>query len=230
MTPEEKALLGKTALFCGIEDAAMEELFACLDPVCRSYGTGEILLAAGSTATSVGVVLEGSIEAFRPGAEGIRIPIAHMGPGGVFADVLGGSSLTSPVTVTAQTPCRVVYFPYRGILGQTGKTCAAHERLLQNLVRSISDKYFSLSHRVELLVMKSLRARISAYLLAEAARQSGEMFAIPHSRSRLAEYLNCDRSALSRELSRMQAEGLLETYKSSFKLKDMAALRAACHE
>ena len=45
-------------------------------------------------------------------------------------------------------------------------------------------------------------------------------------RAGLAEYLNCDRSALSRELSRMQQEGLIETYRGSFKILDVARLRA----
>lgn len=37
-------------------------------------------------------------------------------------------------------------------------------------------------------------------------------------RTELAAFLNCDRSALSRELSRMQEEGLIELFRGSFKL------------
>ena len=55
-------------------------------------------------------------------------------------------------------------------------------------------------------------------------RQSGR-FRIPFTRAQLAGYLNCDRSALSRELGRMQREGLLDTYRSSFKLLQPDALR-----
>ena len=55
--------------------------------------------------------------------------------------------------------------------------------------------------------------------------QSKRAFRIPFTRAQLADYLNCDRSALSRELSRMQREGLLDTYRSSFKLHDIDALR-----
>ena len=46
--------------------------------------------------------------------------------------------------------------------------------------------------------------------------------------ARLAAFLNCDRSALSRELSRMQEEGLIELFRGSFKLPDPERLRAAC--
>ena len=64
-----------------------------------------------------------------------------------------------------------------------------------------------------------------AYLSQEAARAGSSSFRIPFTRAQLADYLNCDRSALSRELGRMQREGLLDTYRSSFKLRDPDALR-----
>ena len=101
----------------------------------------------------------------------------------------------------------------------------ARQRVLQNLVRTVSDKYFLLSRRVDLLLLKSLRAKVCAYLLSEAEAHHSLTFTVPYSRIRLADYLNCDRSALSRELSLMQRDGLLETYKSSFKLLEPDALR-----
>mgnify|MGYP002135641960 CR=1 FL=1 len=56
----------------------------------------------------------------------------------------------------------------------------------------------------------------SAYLLSEAEQQGSMTFTIPFSRIQLADYLNCDRSALSRELSLMQRDGLLTCRRSSF--------------
>jgi len=78
---------------------------------------------------------------------------------------------------------------------------------------------------VELLICKSLRARISLWLLDEAHRVGSDTFTTPLTRAGLAEYLNCDRSALSRELSRMQHDGLIETWRSSFKLLDKDRLK-----
>ena len=102
---------------------------------------------------------------------------------------------------------------------------AAGQQVLQNLVRTISDKYFLLARRVDLLLLHSLRAKVAAYLISEADRSGQLTFRIPFTRAQLADYLNCDRSALSRELGRMQREGLLDTYRSSFKLLQPDALR-----
>ena len=59
-------------------------------------------------------------------------------------------------------------------------------------------------------------------------RAGQDTFTIPFTRTELAEYLNCERSALSRELSRMQAEGLIETYRSSFKILNVNRLSSQC--
>ena len=198
-------LLQSTSLFAGISAGELRPLLSELGACIRSYGRGEALVQAGAPSRRVGVVLTGSIEAYRPAPGGARIPITHMGPGGVFGDVLGGSSLDSPVTVVASAPCEVLLFPYEKLLQPDGS--AARQRLLQNLV------------------MKTLRAKVCAYLLSEAEQQGSMTFTIPFSRIQLADYLNCDRSALSRELSLMQRDGLLDTYRSSFKLLQPDALR-----
>ena len=197
-------LLQSTTLFSGLSAEELQALLTRLGAVERSFGRGEVLVLAGAPSRRVGVVLSGELEAYRPGPEGARVPITRVEPGGVFGDVLGGSSLASPVTVLAATACEVLLVPYEQLLLSDGSP--AHQRVLQNLVRTISDKYFLLSRRVDLLVLKSLRAKVCA-------------------RVQLADYLNCDRSALSRELSLMQKDGLLDTFKSSFKLLDPDALK-----
>ena len=216
-------LLQTTSLFAGLTAEELSALLTRLGASVRSYGKGEALVLAGEPNRRVGIVLAGELEAYRPAPGGARIPITHMEPGGVFGDVLGGSSLASPVTVLAASPCEVLLLPYERLLLSDGSP--VHQRVVQNLVRTISDKYFSLSRRIDLLVLKSLRAKVAAYLLSEAERARSQTFSIPFSRIQLADYLNCDRSALSRELSSMQREGLIDTYRSSFKLLDADALK-----
>lgn len=216
-------LLRSTTLFAGIDTEPLRILLAELGAAVRCYGKGETLVTFGVANRRVGIVLSGELEAFRPVSGGGRIPITRVLPGGVFGDVLGGSSLTSPVTVMAACPCEVLLVPYEKLLLADGSP--TRQKVLQNLVRTISDKYFVLSRRIELLMLKPLRAKVCAYLLGEAERAGSVTFTIPFSRMQLAEYLDCDRSALSRELSLMQKDGLLDTYKSSFKLLDTDALR-----
>src|SRR5699024_8254381 len=139
----------------------------------------------------------GRIEAARLAPDGSRLPITQMGPRGIYGDVLGGSSLCSPVTVIARAPCEVLLIPYQRLLHPD--VSAARQLVRQNLRRTVSDNSFMLARRVDLLLPRSLRAKFLSYLLSEAERAGHLSFRIPFTRAQLADYLNCDRSALSRE-------------------------------
>ena len=222
-------ILQATTLFQGFSNEELDQVLACFAPCLRRFSKGELVLLSGFETRDVGLVLEGWVEALKNTPDGTSVSITRMDPGGVFGDVLSGSSVKSPVTIAARSDCVILFVPYAKILHPCAKMHASHGRLMQNLVTTISDKYFALNRRVDLLILKSLRAKLCAYLLDEAHRAGADTFTISLARAGLAEYLNCERSALSRELSRMQAEGLLETYKSSFKLLNVPAMRAACH-
>src|SRR5699024_12447397 len=84
----------------------------------------------------------------------------------------------------------------------------------------------SLSALFFLMIRPPPRSTLFPYTTLFRSERAGQLtFRIPFTRAQLADYLNCDRSALSRELSRMQREGLLDTYRSSFKLLQPDALR-----
>lgn len=211
-------VLRRTSLLHGMLDDELEQLLHCLSARTRFYQRGEILLMAGYPTTEIGILLKGRITALKSTGSGNSIAIAHMGPGGLFGDVLSGSGEKSPVTVMANEDCLALYLPYHKMLRPCAQLHACHMQLMQNLVETISGKYFALDRRIDILIRKSLRARVCLWLLEEESRQGSSTFTVSLTRAALAEYLNCDRSALSRELSHMQQEGLLETYRGSFKL------------
>ena len=218
--------LRKTSLLRGMTDAELTALMESLSPHVRRYDKGELLLMAGYETKEVGIILEGEITAAKPMPDGTLITMARMGPGGVFADVLAGGRSKSPVNVTAASPCLVLYLPCAALLRPCDESNAAHWKLLQNWLETISNKYFSLDRRLELLCCKSLRGRICLWLLEQREQTGSDTFTITMTRAELAAYLNCDRSALSRELGRMQEEGLVELYRSTFKVTDLEKLYA----
>ena len=110
--------------------------------------------------------------------------------------------------------------PDRQVVGEI-----VREKLLRNLLTVSMRKNLSLSQRIFCTTPKTVRGRLLTYFSAQAARSGSLQFEIPFNRQQLADYLNCDRSALSRELSLMQKDGLLDTFKSSFKLLDPDALK-----
>ena len=78
----------------------------------------------------------------------------------------------------------------------------------KNLIKSLAKKNLILNQKVRILSRKSLRDRILIYL-GTLPKDKNDFVKIPFTKTALAEYLGVNRSALSRELGRMQNEGLL---------------------
>lgn len=97
-------------------------------------------------------------------------------------------------------------------------TCTFHHRLIENMVQLIGDKNVQLMQKIEVISKKTLREKIMAYLQNQSIEQHSKSFTIPLGRLELAAYLCADRSALTRELSCMQKDGLIWYSKNTFKL------------
>ena len=141
-------------------------------------------------------------------------------PGGYgfygVADVLSGAAgFASPVSVFAVGQCRVLFLDYNRLLSCT---LAQGPAVLKNMIQNISLKYFAQNRRMDILMMKSLREKITAYLLWQKQMSGTDEFDIDLDRRLLADFLAVERSALSRELSRMKKDGLIRYKKNHFKL------------
>ena len=75
-----------------------------------------------------------------------------------------------------------------------------------------------MNDRIQVLSKQLLRDKLTTYFSQCAVRARSRSFSIPFDRESLAAYLGVNRSALSRELSRMQREGLIRYEKNRFTL------------
>lgn len=80
------------------------------------------------------------------------------------------------------------------------------------------DSALILHDRNDCLIKPTIRGKVLTYLSLEAEKTGSRSFSIPLNRAAMTEYLNVDRSALSRELSRMKQDGLIEFSRSHFRL------------
>lgn len=218
-------LLCGTPLFKGFSHKELALLLSKLACGIKAYQKGEVLLMAGFGTAQIGVLLEGEIEAVKGTSSGGELTMSRMKAGGVFGDVLSGSSRRSPVTVTAAEPCIVLGIPYSS-LEENENSSGLHIRFLKNLISVISEKYFVLDKRIDLLLIKSLRSRIATYLMDLHVKTGSSSFSTPYGRAALAGYIGCERSALSREISRMINENIITARKRDFCILDISKLKS----
>lgn len=206
-------------LFENIEEKNLETMLKCLNAVKKTYLKDENILNEGDEITSVGLIVSGKVQLIKDDFEKNKVILAEMKDGETFAEAFVCAGLQkSPVYVFAKENTTVLFINFDRILSTCSNACPFHKQLIANIIKMIAAKNLVLNSRIELLSKKSIRERIVFYLLSEKIRQQSDDFTIPFSRDNMAEFLSADRSALSRELCRMQKEGIIDFKKNHFNL------------
>ena len=212
------------SLFAGLEPSAVAAFVKEARCRLQSFPRGTILLSQGDSVAAAGLLLSGKIKAYRLDRQGEEHLQNVLGPGSTFGDVLMATDKgRSPVTVETTEDARVLFVPFDSIMAAPG---AFGNQLRINLLHELSARYWALSRKVRYLSERSLRGRIALFLLDAAHDQGGATFTLPMTREAMASLLGVNRSALSRELSRMEKDGLLAVYRGSFRLLDRAGLES----
>lgn len=213
------AILNNTELFAGIEPGEIESMLGCLGAKRRSFRKGEFLLLAGSPVTDVGILLSGEADIIKENINGDLLVMRKLLPGAMFGESYAGTGCGfSPVSVVAQTNTQAVFLDMGGILGTCRSACPRHRQLIFNMVKIVSAHNIALNNRMFYLAGKTIRERLSAYLLDLAGQNGSKVFRLPMSKTQLAQHLCADRSAMMRELSRMKAEGLIDYEKDNLRV------------
>lgn len=210
-----QAILRQTVLFQGLTAEEIDAVVAAAGGIVRQYGGGEQLWRQGEPVTALGIVLRGAVEAVAYSREGDMELVAYHGAGDVVGDVLMASERLSPVTLLARGDTAVLLLPREGLFPLDGEVSRPLRRLQRNLLAETGEKFWQQRRRIAYLVEPRLRERVMAYL-RDCAPAAGEWFTVPLDRQGMAQFLGADRSALSRVLSQLRAEGKIAYRKSEF--------------
>ncbi|NLM06099.1 MAG: Crp/Fnr family transcriptional regulator [Tissierellia bacterium] len=205
-----------SALFKGFTDEEYDELFACGGLREESYKKEDYIYMQGYKATDIGMIIEGSVNIQSTNYWGDTILLSQKKKGQIFAEAyaLSGEDLLVDVVATEKTS--VLFIKASCIFNCYKRARSWHEKIINNLLLISSKNNLALSERIFQTSYKKIRPKVSAYLSALAIKNKSNEFYIPFDRNELSDYLNVDRSALSRELMNMKKEGLIEYKKNHF--------------
>ena len=211
--------IAKSPLFTDLSD---EELRAALDELRaskRSFKKGDSILTAGDEAASFGLVLEGGATIENNDAWGNRTILSHVGKGDYFAEVYALlPEEVMPVDVRASDDSVIVMFSARGFEAMQTASQELYTKMVSSMLTISLRKNMILSGRSFHTSPKTIRGRVMAYLSSISLRKGKPEFDIPFDRQQLADYLNVERTALSKELRKMSDDGLIEFDRSHFRL------------
>lgn len=213
--------LQQAALFKDITGHELEGMLQCLGPYEKSYRKGEYIILEQDRVSCIGLVLAGTVDMVKEDVWGNKTILVRIRQHQLFGETFACSKdARASVTFCASGNCRILFLQFERVMHVCSNSCVFHHRLIENMVKEIADKNRRLLEKIEVVAKKTLREKIMAYLSRQAQLQDSRCFEIPLGRVELAEYLCTDRSALTRELSRMKADGLIDYKKNSFELID----------
>ncbi|MBE6009790.1 MAG: Crp/Fnr family transcriptional regulator [Lachnospiraceae bacterium] len=211
--------LSEAKLFAGVPIDEIEDLVRSERGHLSYYQKGEILIHEGETWNSIDVVLEGEVSVKRLFQDGSESAVHLLRENGVIgmeflqkADQKSQYYYVAESDVTNYGIHKWFFTDYR----QLGEKVSF--QMLKNLISILSHENLRQHRKLDILSTRNLRERILVYLNYEQKKRKQMAFDIPFSREALAAFLCVNRSALSRELSRMEEDGLLKTKGKHFQL------------
>ena len=215
--------LNKISLFSHLSQDNLEKLLNSFNSKIIHLDKNEIIFREGEVYHNMCILLEGEVILSNTDEYGNRKIIDSVGKNQIFAEVFSFTSKKiSPVTATTNKISTLLLVNTDELLsvGNLDDLDLIREKqeIISSLLHTFADKNLILLSKIEVVSRRNIREKILHFLELHKLKNQSNIFLIPYSRKDMADFLGVDRSALSRELSRLKDDGLIDYEKNTFKL------------
>ena len=212
-------VISKNPLFEKVSYSNLTSMFACLNVRYQEHKKGSYVFLEGQKVDYVGIVHKGKLAAVKDTYQGNRSIFDEYAPSEMFGGAFACAKLDkSPISVLALSDSEVLLFDYKRIITTCSSACVFHAKLIENMLKILADDVLNLNDKLHVLSNRTTRDKLLAYFELQSEIFNSNSFSIPLNREQLADFLFVDRSAMSRELSNMRDEGLINFDKNNIEL------------
>lgn len=217
--------LGAVSLFSGLSPEELRLLAA--HAVRRRFAQGELLFQEGDVCNGLHVIAGGKLRIFKSSASGREQVLAVEGPGGSVAELPVFDGGTYPASVSAVEDSQILFISRDDFR----RFCLEHPEVALKMLAVVGARLRRLVGIIEELSFATVRQRLVSSLVrlaqAEDRRSDGGIeFQLPGTHQDLAHQLGTVRELVSRNLMRLQAEGLVQVEGRNVKVLDLPGLTA----
>lgn len=214
-------LLNKSCLFNHLSVEETERLLKDVTSGIRCYKKNEVIFSPFHPADTLGIILEGSIDAQKIFASGKVITVSRRFPYDLIADASIFANISYyPSTVSACENSRIWLVNKANLL----KLFTRDNRIMVKFLESVSNRALALNSVIEILSLNSVPAKIAYFLTMEQKKQKSSTIMLKYPKKSLAEQINVSRPTLSRELKKMQLGGIISCHKRTIKIHSLEKL------
>lgn len=227
--PESKFMPGQTLakvpIFSGLTENELG--FLAQRAVPRHYSAGETVFSEGQPCSGLYVVESGHVRIFKSSAGGREQVLSVDGPGSSIAELPVFDGGSYPASVAAVDNATLLFVSKQDFQA----LCLAHPQVALKVLRVVGARLRRLVGIIEELSFTTVRHRLASFLLRLAQREGkrsaqGVEITLPASNQELASQIGTVRELVSRNLSRLQAEGMLKIDGRSVTICNLKALEA----
>lgn len=219
MKPHPTPHIETLPLFAGIPQETIKDFIGRVDGFIKNYSKSDYVYLTGDCVDSLCILLHGSIQMVQEDSEGERTVIEGLQPGYIFTEkYFGTEGNHSSVSYLVASDSEVLFLPRAKENIQQELNQFPMGRMIYNMLDIMAENQSRLLQRNEITSKRKIRDRVMVYLLQQAKFHHTYTFEIPFSKTDLASYLEVERTALARELSKMKEEGLIDFNKRVFTL------------
>lgn len=200
----------KNHLYNNISIESQKKMFNCFKTTVKQYASGEVICFYDESNKGIGIIEDGSASVIHSLPSGSQTILEHLESGEIFGQIFYFHGNKENIWVEAVSDCTVMYFDYEHLIKRCPNACAYHTQLVHNVLEMISAKTQSICEHLEVLSQRSIREKLISYFDILSSKNNSKSFLLPYTMTALADYISVDRSAMSRELSRMKDEGLIK--------------------
>lgn len=217
MNATDNPLVTKHPLFEGFDADTLFRALTILHAESAVYKKGAQLQHAGQRLKRFGLVLSGAVQVCEDDFEGNRMIMAEVTEGSTFGESLCFlKTAGSPVYITAPLPSEVLWLSPEALFQEASDPLV--RQLEVRFTTLLAKRTLSMNSRIQVLSKLKLRDKLITYFSGQARAAGSDTFTIVMNRDDMASYMGTNRTALSRELSHMKADGLIDFYRSTFRI------------
>jgi CRP/FNR family transcriptional regulator, anaerobic regulatory protein len=216
----------RVSIFSVLHEPEIDEVVSKI--VTRNYKKGQILFFEGDVADKLYIVSNGKIKVFKYTKEGKEQILYILSSGDFIGDLSllkKGKFDFNAEALEETSVCTLAKEDFDHVL-------ATNPEITLKILEDVHDRLVSLENLVQSLSTRDVEARIASLLLSfiknfGSETEEGVLVDLPLNREEMGNYIGITRETISRKLTSMQDEGIIELIgNKKLLIKDMDTLKA----
>jgi CRP/FNR family cyclic AMP-dependent transcriptional regulator len=222
---ELTSVLERTPLLASLSQPELQQLAA---RTARKFlSAGQLLFSEGEPCNGLHIIARGKVRIFKTSINGREQVLALNGPGDTVAELPVFDGGPYPASAMATEDSEIAFISRRDFHAY----CIEHPQVALKVLTVVGGRLRRLVGIIEELSFTTIRHRLISVLVKLAQTEgkqtgNGIEFQLPATHQELANQLGTVRELISRNLMRLQAEGLLEVDARQIVVKDLKELNA----